>query len=143
MDTVRVIHDREGQSEVSSTDNEHGIIVMKDQAGAIERGSTRRPCGRMRGTAMSNHSSLTVALPEALDAFVRQRVASGRFTSASAVVQEALTLLERREHDRDAALDEIRREIQLGIEQAEAGQLRDGETVCAEIREKLRLSESI
>ena len=58
-------------------------------------------------------------------------------------MQEALTLLERREHDRDAALDEIRREIQLGIEQAEAGQLRDGETVFAEIREKLRLSESI
>ena len=65
---------------------------------------------------MSNHASLTVALPEALDAFVRQRVASGRFASASDVVLEALTLLARREHDRDAALDEIRREIQLGID---------------------------
>jgi len=75
---------------------------------------------------MSNYSSLTVALPEALDAFVRQRVASGRFASASDVVQDVLILLERREHDRDAALDEIGREIQLGIEQAEAGQLRDG-----------------
>ena len=92
---------------------------------------------------MSNYSSLTVRLPEALDAFVRQHVASGRFASASDVVQEALILLERREHDRDAAPDEIRREIQLGIEQAEAGQLRDGQTVFAEIREKLRLSESI
>ena len=27
MDTVKVIHDREGQSEVSSTDNEHGVVV--------------------------------------------------------------------------------------------------------------------
>ena len=89
---------------------------------------------------MSNHSSLTVALPEALDAFVRQRVASGRFASASDVVQEALTLLERREHEREEALDEIRREIQLGIDQAEAGQLRDGATVFAEIREKRRLA---
>ena len=45
MDTVKVIHDREGQtltvwfgkpsSEVSSSDNEHGVIVMKDQAGAV------------------------------------------------------------------------------------------------------------
>ena len=53
MDTVRVIHDREGQtltvwfgkpsSEVSSSDNEHGVIVMKDQAciGPEERGSCR------------------------------------------------------------------------------------------------------
>lgn len=89
---------------------------------------------------MSNHASLTVALPEALEAFVHQRVASGRFASASDVVREALTLLARRENDREAALDEIRREIQSGIEQADAGQLRDGETVFAEIREKLRLA---
>lgn len=89
---------------------------------------------------MSNHSSLTVSLPEALEAFVRQRVASGRFASASDVVQEALTLLEGRERERDEALDEIRREIQLGIDQADAGQLRDGPTVFAEIREKRRLA---
>lgn len=89
---------------------------------------------------MSNHPSLTVLLPKALDAFVRQRVASGRSASVSDVVQEALTLMERREREREEALDEIRREVQLGIEQAEAGQLRDGETVFAEIREKLRLT---
>lgn len=89
---------------------------------------------------MSDHSSLTVALPEALEAFVRQRVASGRFASASEVVQQALALLEQREREREVALDEIRREIQLGIDQAEAGQLRDGETVFAEIREKLRIT---
>jgi len=45
MDAVKVIHDREGQtltvwfgkpsSEVSSADNEHGIVVMKDQTGAV------------------------------------------------------------------------------------------------------------
>lgn len=89
---------------------------------------------------MSNHSSLTVSLPEALEAFVVQRVASGRFASASEVVQQALTMLERLEREREVALDEIRREIQLGIDQAEAGQLRDGETVFAEIRENLRLT---
>lgn len=87
---------------------------------------------------MSNHSPLTVSLPEALNAFVRKLVVSGRFASASDVVQEALTQLERREHDRDAALDEIRREIQLGIDQADAGQLRDGPTVFAEIRKNRR-----
>lgn len=40
----------------------------------------------------------------------------------------------------EVTLDEIRREIQLRIDQAEAGQLRDGETVFGEIREKLRLT---
>jgi len=88
---------------------------------------------------MSNPQSLTVALPEALETFIQQRVASGRYASSSDVVREALTLLEHREREREAVIDEIRREIQLGIEQAEAGQLRDGETAFAEIRKKLGL----
>jgi antitoxin ParD1/3/4 len=78
-----------------------------------------------------------VTLPAALETFVQQRVASGQYASASDVVREALTLLEHR--GREAVLDEVRREIQRGIEQAEAGQLRDGETVLAEIRKKLSL----
>ena len=88
---------------------------------------------------MSNTQSFTVALPEALETFVKQHVASGRYASASDVVREALTLLKHRERDRDVVIDEIRREIQLGIEQAEAGRLRDGETVFTEIRKKLSL----
>ena len=88
---------------------------------------------------MSNPQSLTVALPEALETFIQQRVASGRYASAGDVVREALTLMEQREREREAVIDGIRREIQLGIEQAEAGQLRDGETVFAEIRKKLSL----
>ena len=68
---------------------------------------------------------------------VQQRAASGRYEPPSDVVREALTLLEHRE--REAVIDEIRREIQLGIEQADAGQLRDGETAFAEIRKKLGL----
>ena len=47
MDTEKVIHDREGQmltvwfgkpsSEVSSTDNEHGVVVMKRSGGCSYR----------------------------------------------------------------------------------------------------------
>ena len=88
---------------------------------------------------MSNPQTLTVALPRALETFIQQRVASGRYASASDVVREALTLLEQRERQREAVIDEIRREIQLGIGQAEAGQLRDGATVFAEIRKKLSM----
>lgn len=92
------------------------------------------------GIAVANGSSLTIALPEDMEAFVRQRVASGRFASASDVVLEALTLLERRERDReqtrDLVLAEIREEIEVGARQAEAGQLRDGREVFEEIRRR-------
>jgi putative addiction module CopG family antidote len=88
---------------------------------------------------MSRTTVLTVSVPEALDAFIRDRVAVGRYASPGEVVREALTLLERRERERDAIVDEIRQQIQQGIDQAEAGHLRDGETVLRELKNELRL----
>ena len=45
METIRVVHDREGQSltvwfadperEAVSSEDEHGVIVMKDEAGQV------------------------------------------------------------------------------------------------------------
>ena len=81
---------------------------------------------------MSRASQISVALPPELEAFVRERVASGRFGTASEVVQEGLRLLEVREHERQAVLQDLRREISVGLEQARSGQLRDGEIVFAE-----------
>ncbi len=79
-------------------------------------------------------TSLTVSVPAHVDAFIKDRVARGRFESPGDFVREAITLLEERERQRDAVIDEIRREIEIGIAQAEAGQVRDGEEVFREIR---------
>ena len=85
---------------------------------------------------MAGSPQLTITVTPELEAFIRERVASGRFDSASDVVHEGLRLLEEREHLRDAALDEIRREIEIGMEQAKAGRLRDGEAFFAELAQK-------
>jgi antitoxin ParD1/3/4 len=77
-----------------------------------------------------------VTLTPELEAFVRDRVSSGRFDTASDVVREGLTLLRGREHERDAAIAEIRAEIAVGLEEARAGQLRDGEAFFAELAQK-------
>lgn len=77
-----------------------------------------------------------ITVPPELDAFIRERVASGRFDTASDVVNEGLKLLALREHEREAALGEIRREIDVGLQQARAGQLRDGEAFFAELAQK-------
>jgi antitoxin ParD1/3/4 len=82
---------------------------------------------------MPSSSQLTISLTPELEAFIRDRVASGQFNTASDVVYEGLRLLERRQRDREAALDEIRREIEVGLEQARAGQLRDGEAFFADL----------
>lgn len=84
---------------------------------------------------MSRTTSLTVTLPDDLDAFIRERVAAGRFASAGELVRAAVEDLERRERERDAVIAELNREIEVGARQADAGQLRDGKQVLAEIRQ--------
>ena len=64
---------------------------------------------------------MTVHLPEHRQQFVRDLVQSGRYASEDEVIAEALQLLE--ERDEQAKLAELRREIAIGIDQADQGQL--------------------
>lgn len=87
---------------------------------------------------MSRSLQRTITVPSDVEAFIRERVASGRFDTASDVVREGLRLLEVREHEREAAATKIRREIAIGLDQANAGQLRDGESFFAELEQDLQ-----
>ena len=69
---------------------------------------------------------MNVSLTPELETFVQTKVTSGRYTSASEVVREALRLLE--DHDR------IRR-----LSSLDAGKGSDGETVFARLRDKSAL----
>lgn len=82
---------------------------------------------------MAKSSQLTITVTPELEAFIRERVASGHFDTASDVVREGLKLLEVREHEREAVLAEIRREIAIGLEEAKAGNLSDGEEFFEEL----------
>jgi antitoxin ParD1/3/4 len=86
---------------------------------------------------MASRVTLNVSLTPELEKFVESRVASGRYLSASEVVREGLRLLEDRELSRQAALEEVRRKIAIGLEQAELGELFDGEEVFQEVLGKL------
>lgn len=87
---------------------------------------------------MASRVTLNVSLTPELEKFVESRVASGRYQSASEVVRDGLRLLEERELSRQTALDEVRRKIAVGLEQAERGELFDGEEVFRELLEKLQ-----
>ena len=87
---------------------------------------------------MSKTSQLTITLTRELEAFIQERVASGRFATASETVREGLHLLEEREQAREAVLSELRQEIEIGVEQAKAGQLSDGRTFFEELRQKIQ-----
>lgn len=64
--------------------------------------------------------TININLPPQLEAMVRQKVASGRYASASEVVREALRLLEHQERLRDAKLEQLRQDIDEGLASGEA-----------------------
>ena len=65
---------------------------------------------------------MNVSLTPELEKFVADKVASGRYTSASEVVREALRLLEREEKSRKEQLDEFNRELQGRIAALDRGE---------------------
>jgi antitoxin ParD1/3/4 len=88
--------------------------------------------------AMARRAPLTVSLPAELEDFVSSQVASGRYDSPSEVVSEGLRLLEELEIADDAALEDARPAIAVGLEQARRGELLDGEEVFKTLEERIR-----
>jgi antitoxin ParD1/3/4 len=59
---------------------------------------------------------MNVNLTPQLEELVRSKVESGRYSSASEVVREALRLLEEQDRLREAKLQDLRREVRRGLD---------------------------
>ena len=59
---------------------------------------------------------MNVSLTPELEKIVAERVASGRYASASEVIREALRLLDERDQ-----LNQLREDVRLGLEQLDQG----------------------
>jgi len=75
-----------------------------------------------------SNTTMNVNLSRDLYKFVKAAVKSGRYTSASEVVRDALR------GKRDEALSEVERKIEAGLESARRGESVDGDTVMRELR---------
>jgi len=69
---------------------------------------------------------MNITLPYALAEFVAKEVTSGAHSSPSEVVAEALQRLQREKEVYQQKLEGLRREIQLGIDDLEAGRIYEG-----------------
>lgn len=81
---------------------------------------------------------MNISLTRELDEFVANKVASGRYTSASEVVREALRLLEEHDRARTARLEEFNRELQRRLDSADRGDFVTADESFRRIREKSR-----
>ncbi len=80
---------------------------------------------------------MNISLTPELEKFVRQRLASGMYTSASEVVREGLRLLAEQEKVKRARLEVMREKIEDGWASAERGELIPGERVFSGIKKGL------
>jgi antitoxin ParD1/3/4 len=62
-----------------------------------------------------------INLTEHFDDFVQRQVSSGRYTSASEIVREALRLLEEQEQEREAKLKALRLAAKQGFDEIDQG----------------------
>jgi antitoxin ParD1/3/4 len=87
---------------------------------------------------MVARSTLNISLTPELDEFVRGRVSSGRYQTASEVVRDGLRLLELQERDRDAAHSALKKKLKLAAANADWGAPVDGEEFIVKLLDRLR-----
>ncbi len=69
---------------------------------------------------------MNVQIPQEQQAIVEELVAAGRFSSVQEAISEGIRLL--------ASNEKLRLEIQVGIDQADRGELFDHDTVFAQLK---------
>ena len=82
--------------------------------------------------------TMNINLSQQLENMVRQKVASGLYTSASEVVREALRLMEEQDRFRAVKLEQLRQDIREGLNSGEPTPW-DAEEIKREGRARLAL----
>ena len=80
---------------------------------------------------------MNITLKPQQEKFLREKLDSGKYGTIDEVIAEAFKLLEERDEHYQQWLDETRKKVAIGIEQANRGQLTDGKIAIARLREKL------
>jgi antitoxin ParD1/3/4 len=81
---------------------------------------------------------VNVSLTPELEKLVQAKVESGRYTSESEVVEEALRLLE----EREVHLNELRARVDKALAEADRGEVVDGEEFMQRMLDELDLQEA-
>lgn len=77
---------------------------------------------------------MNISLTPELEELVNEKVRSGMYHSASEVIREGLRLLREQDALRELRFQELRKEIARGIEQADRGELVEGDEVFKNLR---------
>jgi len=80
---------------------------------------------------------MIITLTAELERFVTERMSRGRYSSPEKVIEEGLKLIQMKE-DYERRLAELRKDLQIGLDQISRGEVVDGKEAINRIREKIR-----
>lgn len=80
---------------------------------------------------------MEISLTPELEKLIADRVNTGRYHSVSEVIRDALRLLEEHERLREMRLEALRQDVRIGIEQANRGDVVDGDAVFDNLRRRI------
>jgi antitoxin ParD1/3/4 len=81
---------------------------------------------------------MSISLKPEQEQFVQERLKSGKYQSVDEVLLEAFRLLEERDRLYGHWVEQTRKEAAVGLAELNQGEGLDGETVIAQLQEKLR-----
>ena len=81
---------------------------------------------------------MNVSLTPELEELINLKVSSGLYHSASEVIREALRLLKEQDELQKFRLEQLRKEVAIGIDQGNRGQVKPAEEVFRRLRERNR-----
>ncbi len=77
---------------------------------------------------------MNISLTPELEQLIEDKVKTGLYHSASEVVREALRLLRERDQFQELKLQDLRREIQIGVDQIKKGQVVSEDEVLSRVQ---------
>lgn len=80
---------------------------------------------------------MNISLTPEIEQFIQCQVESGKYASADEVILAALRIFEEHERIYKGRFEELRREILVGAEASERGEVVDGEIVFSQLEQKL------
>jgi len=75
---------------------------------------------------------MNVSLTPQLERFIKKRVKSGRYQNASELIRASVRMLQ----DYEEFRDDVRREIEISLDQVAKGEVVDGPSFMAELKKK-------
>ena len=81
---------------------------------------------------------MSISLTPELEEFIQSQVESGKYSSTEEVIIAGIKLLKEREKIYQGRFEELKREIAIGVEASERGEVIDGEVVFRQLEQKLQ-----